>query len=339
MLRTLHLHSLRFAISSETLDVGPFLDALYVDNVLPDGVLAAAPRTTLAVHLELGDPSSTPSLADRPDAVFAENNLCGAPAYFAGGRFAARLHGDYPLVLDYEPAAARVDAVLGGAFATDPLAVVGRVIRPLLQSFALPFHGLKSLHGALVARDGRGVFLAGPGGAGKTTTALAFARHGWTVLSDDGPLFALDDRGGAVGLSSLDYLHVSDATLALFPELRHRVVGGPDHRDKYAVGHNGCGRNRDLGDPVVVDTYVVLRRTPIGRPRLVPLPRSDVFRAMVGEEMTVFRPAGFRDSTFGAYSRWCLRVLASLSERAEPVLVEYGDDHLDRIPSLVESRW
>ncbi len=336
MRRTLHLHSLRFAISSETLDLGPFLDALYIDSALPDDVLPATPRTTLELRVELGEPSSVPSVTERPGAVFAENNLCGGPVWFADGRFGARIDGPYPQAIEYDPVAGRLRTVVGGEFAGDPQAVVGRVIRPLLQSFVLPFHGLASLHGALVARDGRGVFLAGGAGAGKTTTALAFARDGWALLADDGPLFALADDG-AVGLSSLDYLHVSAATLALFPELADGVVGGRDHRGKYAVSRRPC-ETQALRHPVVVDTYVQLRRDATDRPRLRALRRAEVFRRLVAEAMTVFRASVFRDDTFATYSQWCLRLLASFSERADPFLVEFGDDDLDVIPSLVAGR-
>lgn len=313
--------------------MGPLLDVLYVDSILPDNVLPTTPRTVLELRIELGDPASTPLVSERPGAVFAENNLCGGPAWFAGGKFGAHIDGPYPQAIEYEPATGRFHAVVGGRFARDTQAVVGRVIRPLLQSFMLPFHRLRSLHGALVARDGRGVFLAGGAGAGKTTTALAFARDGWALLADDGPLFALDGHG-AVGLSSLDYLHVSPTTLALFPDLQAGVVGGRDHRGKYAVARSASDIET-LRSPVVVDTYVVLRRGQVGGPRLYPLRRAEVFRQLVAEGMTVFRSRAFRDADFAAYTRWSLRLLASFSERAEPVVVEFGDDDLDRIPSFV----
>jgi hypothetical protein len=46
-------------------------------------------------------------------------------------------------------------------------------------------HGMQIVHGAAVAIDGRAVLLAGTGGAGKSTTALACALAGLDYLGDD----------------------------------------------------------------------------------------------------------------------------------------------------------
>ncbi len=53
---------------------------------------------------------------------------------------------------------------------------------PIVHSVEI--HGGLLLHGALVARDGHGIILAGPSEAGKTT-ASARIPHPWQTLSDD----------------------------------------------------------------------------------------------------------------------------------------------------------
>jgi SynChlorMet cassette protein ScmC len=50
------------------------------------------------------------------------------------------------------------------------------------------------LHGALVERDGHGVILAGPSGAGKTTATQRLSRP-WRPLSDDATLVIRDKQG------------------------------------------------------------------------------------------------------------------------------------------------
>ena len=90
--------------------------------------------------------------------------------------------------MEYELETGTIRANLGGKYLQSGQAIISNIMRPVLQSFILPFYGLKTLHGALLTKDGQTLFLSGPGGAGKTTTALAFADAGYEILSDDGPL-------------------------------------------------------------------------------------------------------------------------------------------------------
>jgi hypothetical protein len=58
--------------------------------------------------------------------------------------------------------------------------------------FVLRLRGAVCLHGSVVVVRDRAIALLGPGGAGKSTTAAAFARLGYPVLSDD--IVALRNR-------------------------------------------------------------------------------------------------------------------------------------------------
>ncbi|HXP79463.1 MAG TPA: hypothetical protein VN976_06135 [Verrucomicrobiae bacterium] len=62
-------------------------------------------------------------------------------------------------------------------------------------AFVLRLRGVTCLHASSVVVDGRAIVLFGPAGAGKSTTAAAFALKGYSVLSDDVAVLAdLGDR-------------------------------------------------------------------------------------------------------------------------------------------------
>jgi hypothetical protein len=66
------------------------------------------------------------------------------------------------------------------------------LLGPIL-GFVLTLRGTTCLHASAVAFDNKAVALLGPRSAGKSTTAAAFARLGYSVLTDD--VVAIDDRG------------------------------------------------------------------------------------------------------------------------------------------------
>ncbi len=98
--------------------------------------------------------------------------------YEDGVRFAVRrdgreIWGDWPDDYSVEDAATYL---------------VGPVI-----AFVLRLRGITCLHASAVAIDNNAIAVLGSAGAGKSTTAAAFALRGFPVLSDD--VVALDDRG------------------------------------------------------------------------------------------------------------------------------------------------
>jgi hypothetical protein len=78
------------------------------------------------------------------------------------------------------------------------------------------------VHGACVARNGRGVMLCGPSGAGKSTLAYACARRGWTYISDNESWLLRKDARTMLG-NPLRIRLRQDA-VALFPELAGQPV-------------------------------------------------------------------------------------------------------------------
>ncbi|MCP3960670.1 MAG: serine/threonine protein kinase [bacterium] len=93
------------------------------------------------------------------------------------------------------------------------------LLGPIL-GFVLRLHGAISLHASAVVIDGQAIALAGPAGAGKSTTAAAFAQRGHAVLSDD--LAVLEPHGG-------EYLvQVDCPILRLWPESSEMLFGSAD---------------------------------------------------------------------------------------------------------------
>ena len=89
-----------------------------------------------------------------------------------------------------------------------------------VMGIVLRLRGVTSLHASAVAIDGRAIALVGESGAGKSTTAAAFAHLGYPVLSDD--VLALTDCG--------DHFLVRPAypRIRLWPESAAGLFGSAD---------------------------------------------------------------------------------------------------------------
>jgi hypothetical protein len=79
---------------------------------------------------------------------------------------------------------------------------------------------LTPIHGACVARHGRGLLLCGDPGAGKSSLSFACARRGWTFLSDDATCLVRGRKGRKV-IGNPQHIHFRESALELFPDLQH----------------------------------------------------------------------------------------------------------------------
>jgi hypothetical protein len=64
-----------------------------------------------------------------------------------------------------------------------------------IMGFVMLLRGCVSLHASAIAIGDQAIALAGPAGAGKSTTAAAFAELGYSILAED--VVTLDDRGAS----------------------------------------------------------------------------------------------------------------------------------------------
>lgn len=120
----------------------------------------------------------------------------------------------------------------------------------------LRLRGVTCLHASAVALEDRSVAFVGPAGAGKSTTAAAFARQGCAVISDD--IVALEEREGLFHVMP-GYPHLClwpDSVQMLYgsPEALPRIIQGWDKR-RLAVGDRGT---RFEGRPLPLAAIYVL---------------------------------------------------------------------------------
>ena len=196
----------------------------------------------------------------------------GQLMYFAGPDL---LFIDYPgyLRMLCSPASRIVQtAVLGGGLGS-VLAAYPFFTIPLME--AMKRRGCLPLHAGCVAKEGRGLLLAGTSGAGKSTLTAALVRDGWDFLTDD--MVFLVPQGGAISAWGLpDQIDCSDDTARMLAELRH-LVGEPTR----------AGRDKH---PVDVEEAFGVLPVPSCRPRALILP------AISGERRSILRAVSASDA-------------------------------------------
>jgi len=92
-------------------------------------------------------------------------------------------------------------------------------LRPILHWWAHQ-NGLQLVHGAVVGYPEVGILIVGPGGTGKSTSALACVDDGMDILGDDYCLIGLDP---ATAWSVYNSAKLDDWSLARFPGLQQAV--------------------------------------------------------------------------------------------------------------------
>ncbi len=332
----LRLHFLKFNIQSQSLDLAPWLETLYAANDLTREFPAQS--ASLSLHVERRDAACAFKIEPPLDAVFAETNLCTGRCYYGDGKFYSANNGAFWHQMEFEPTRNCIRANLGGEFLHSGQFVISNFIRPLLQSFILPFYNLKTLHGAVLARGERTVFLAGGAGMGKSTTTLQLIHDGWDVLSDDGPFFFLQD-GQARALSSLDYLHVTENTLQMFPDFRAHVVGELDSRQKFALRRQPLQNGSAWKTPRQITDFIELKRGDFPTLQLKEGDRAQVFRTLFNETMIVFRRTPLDENTLSArdYSQFIFQLVTSVLQHARVHRLQYANHHLSQIPALLNA--
>jgi hypothetical protein len=131
---------------------------------------------------------------------------------------------------------------------------------------------LAPMHGALIARHGRGVALFGESMSGKSTLAYACARAGWTFISDDGT-YLVRNSSDRFALGEHHAVRFRAEARRLFPELSAWMPGiRPNGKLGMQVFTRDLPITTGLGCPI--DHIVFLNRREPGPTRLRGYPQE-----------------------------------------------------------------
>jgi hypothetical protein len=197
--------------------------SLHSNLQIPGLSLLSAPVNAPRVEVQLGNsPRISPEFSAQPGVltfVSSECNEAGEP----GLRIWKIADGAYLHIVYWDGMQFWLNREATGIWATWPdtssLEDTATFLLGPILGFLLRLRGVTCLHASAVVFDGRAVAFVGDAGAGKSTTAAAFARRGHPVLSDD--IVAIVERDGA--------FHVLPAYpyLSLWPD-SVRMLYGPD---------------------------------------------------------------------------------------------------------------
>ena len=195
----------------------------------------------------------------------------------AGGFFLRLRYSDHTEFL-LDRAGSRIWATWPDTLTLEDTAVY--LLGPVL-GFVLRLRGVICLHASAVAVHGQALVLVGPAGAGKSSTAAAFARLGYSVSSDD--VVPIREKGD-VFLAESAY-----PRLCLWPDSVTSLYGSPDalspltptwEKRYLALGGNGCQFQRE---PLPLGAiYLLGQRSPAGAaPWVEALPAREALMALV----------------------------------------------------------
>jgi hypothetical protein len=154
--------------------------------------------------------------------------------------------------------------------------LLGPVLGMLLR-----LRGVASLHASAVGMDGRSIAFLGWAGAGKSTTAAAFARQGYRVLSDD--IVALEEKEGDF------YVLPAYPHLCLWPDSVNALYGSPEALPRFvpdwekrclALGEEARFESRALPLAAI---YILGERRPDPAPYVESVGPQDALISLVTE--------------------------------------------------------
>jgi len=186
--------------------------------------------------------------------------------------------------------------------------------------------GMPLVHSGLISKDRRGVLLAGPGGSGKSTSAITSACAGFSYLSDDLIGLQLSSDDGFVGHSLYNSTFMEPDHLKRFSQLeRHAIRGRYSFEKKHLVL---------LSQIASLKFERSCRIEAIVLPRVLHAPTSRLRPTSKGEALLALAPSSLLIGE-RSYGLEGFNKLARLVEQVPCYLLELGGT-LDEIPHVLE---
>ena len=200
--------------------------------------------------------------------------------------------------------------------------------RPL-HSDLLLWHrdrGIQAVHAGLVALGGEGVLFGGPGGSGKTTTALTCLRAGMAYLADDYVGLQLVADSTWLGHSLYSSTHLAPHHIKRFPDLiPHSRPGRMAREDKHLVLLERLYPGRFAASATI---------RVIALPRVVDATETRTRPASKIEVLRQLAPSSLFGLPYGSSGRKSFDAMVGLVESVPTVWLELGRD-LEGIPRAV----
>ena len=179
------------------------------------------------------------------------------------------------------------------------------------------------VHAGAVGEDGRGVLLGGPGGAGKSTVALACVEAGMTFASDDYVLLTAGPP--AVAQTVYGTAKLDRRSLDALPELAGQIDPPPGPGDKAVIDLHALRRER-VASSLDVRAVVAPSVTDEKPTRLERISAAEALRALAPS--TIFQaPDGSADA---------LRLISDVVRDVPAYSLLLGED-LAEVPPLIRS--
>jgi hypothetical protein len=204
---------------------------------------------------------------------------------------------------------------------------VGRPLHPQLRLWHRD-RGLQALHAGLVGRKGDGILLGGPGGSGKSTTALSCLQAGMAYLSDDYVVVDPNPGGFPICHSVYCSAHVEAAHLERFPRLRPYAIPGTLTREDKSLLLLSELPGAVLGASVRLRAIVF--------PQVVDAPITRYRPATRAQALLRLAPSSLGLLPFPDTLASGFETLSTLVDRVPVYWLDLGRD-LEQIPQAVDS--